>query len=373
MKKMLYELAKEGLFELLKTIYKLSNERDQIATPTNIIERFYEKDLKNIENVINRKSIIDRKRSIISRKLTKLMHIGVVDYEIHETDPRKRLYFVNPKGIEALKDECTIKRIKNRIAAKENGLSIGVFHNHQIRKLIGQMIYEFPVIGRDELYIKDPPEGYPPSYHGEDLPVERTNVLFKDLENHLLEENSFISFSELNDLLDQFKNNCVELEELESKIEKYIIKELENKLNIQHNPSYGKLNSFDDNLTHWFLKGLEFRSEESSRSYFKHYYIDVSIHQEEVEIENKGAINIKIGGSPMITVEKNEHSEDKIQHIEKTIKELLSNIEDLPCYKEYNKRNEIIKELKDIREKIIIPLEKEKERERYPGDCPYIN
>jgi len=372
MKDILDELSKERLFELLKTVNELAIERDQFATPTNIIERYYEKDLKKLEDRISKRRLIDKKRSIISRKLAKLMEIGVVDFEISETDPRKRLYFVSPLGIKALKDEYTIKLIRNRISAKENGISIKSFHNHQIRKLINQMIYEFPVIGNGGLYFEDPPGGHPPSYHGETLPFEKTNVLYEDLENHLLEGQSFISFPELNDLLDQFKEKCMELDELEIKIEGFIIKELKNKLNIGHNPLYGRLDSFNDNLTYWFLKGLEFRSEESSRPYFKHYYIDVSIHHENVEIENKEAINIKISGSPMITIGKNEGFEDKVQYLKKTIRELMSNIDDLPCYKEYRKRIKLIEELNEIREKIITPLEKERERERYPGDCPYL-
>ena len=365
------KIARAGL-KVLQTIKQLRDEGKE-PTPGNITERYYQDESSRLsEQDIHQ--FVNRRRSVISRKLSTLQDIGLV-MAMEGTgrkDGRATPYFPTTIGIKLLKDE---KALLSLLVQKETAGTGSVgdedthemtykkkFHSNRIRMLLQKIKAEVSNLFENNFV----PDSNKSSFLRFNVshPDFKKDPLYEDLDNHMI---TFLTDDSLEDKyngLTTYVNEYIDLEEM---VHRIILSELSVQLGLEYSEQLGKTDTFGRNLIDWVVRNLFYL--DSDNNLYHRYTSDFNVDKEKIPADDGKYKQIRIDGATVmrLAITKKENN-----YLEK-LRGMMANIGKTDLMKYYSSMNSEKEKANNAINDIIRGLDREIEIPIYPGTCNYLS
>lgn len=366
------KIALSGLPVLLSI--KSLQEAKKEPTTGNITLEHYKEETGQLSKK-DKTHFVNKRRSMISRRLSNLQEIGLIRTleGTNSKDGRAKPYFLTPSGHELVNDENKVLSLMEHGSDSREGSSNEIessdleyrrkFHSNRIRVLLKKIKEELSGIF-DKKFI-------PETYNSINLKIQVNNPSFKkdplyeDLENHIKTFTTFVGFS---DKLDDFTSHVNKYLELEDLIHQVVQNELSLRLGLEYSEQLDKTNSFGSNLVDWVVKRLHYLNAKEMKIYNR-YSMEFNSEKEKIRIGIEKYKQIRIDGE---TVMKLSLTKKESYFLDK-VKEMMTDMDNVPIMEHYSSMVLEKEESHNILHELLQDLDREIEIPIYPGICKYLS
>ncbi len=359
---------------VLRAIKSLQEEGKSPITK-EITKKYYAKEIKGLsKDKID--VIIKRKRSLISRKLTDLKKIDLVNVIANKSnmDGRSNYYGLTPISIEIVNNEKILQTISDSVRTTSNERAVELFpekeldykkryHSERIRGLLSNI--------KDELEHSLERDLYPENLNTDIIKNRVSNFIFRDdplyndLMNHIY---TFIKFETIDEMISEFSREVIQYFEIMTTLNEIIVRELKDHLDLSYDPTLQAINSFGSNLVDWVIKNLYFLNIDD-KDLYRRYSQEYETRRDQIILNNENVKSVKISGDTMLILPLRKREQPVFDGLNK----MMEQIEDTPIPEWYKKAQMKKNNYYIIRNKIFYFLNREIEIPIYPGDCRILS
>ncbi len=359
---------------VLRAIKSLQEEGKSPITK-EITKKYYANEIKELSKD-KIEVIIKRKRSLISRKLTDLKKIDLVNVIANKSnmDGRSNYYGLTPVSIEIVNNEKILQTISESVKITSNERAVELlpekeldykkrYHSERIRALLSKI--------KDELEHSLDRDLYPENLNTDIIKGKVSNFkfrddpLYKDLKNHIY---TFTKFETIDEMIYEFSREVIQYFEIMTTMNVIIVRELKNNLDLSYDPNLRSINSFGTNLVDWVINTLYFLNVGEEKLYNR-YSQELETKREHTVLNGEKVKYVKISGDTMFILSLRKREQPVFDGLNKMMKE----IGDTPI-PEWYKNAQIKKEEQySTRKEIYYFLDREIEIPVYPGDCQFLS